>query len=53
MKLLDILKKSIMPGVLGLITIDSYRLQKGGHFQELFNLEKSKNDIIQQIQTEL
>jgi hypothetical protein len=53
MKLLDLLKKYVVPSVLTGISLDSYRRQIGGHTQELSKLELDKNGIIQQIQNEL
>lgn len=48
MKLLDVLKKYIIPSVLTTISIDSYRRQLVA--QELDKLELNKNEVIQQIQ---
>jgi archaellum component FlaC len=53
MKLLDILKKYVIPSVLTTISIDSYRRQIVAHSQELDKLELNKNEVIQQIQNEL
>jgi len=39
MKLLDVLKKYVIPSVLTTISIDSYRRQLVGHSQELNKLE--------------
>jgi hypothetical protein len=62
MKLIDVLKKYVIPSILTTISIDSYRRQIGAHSQELDKLElifirnknqRDKNKVIQQIQTEL
>jgi hypothetical protein len=53
MKLLDVLKKYIIPSVLTTISIDSYRRQLVAHSQELDKLELNKNEVIQQIQNDL
>jgi hypothetical protein len=53
MKLLDVLKKYVIPSVLTTISIDSYRRQVVGHSQELSKLELDKNEVIQQIQNKL
>src|SRR5271156_4356185 len=53
MKLLDVLKKYVIPSVLTTISIDSYRRQIESHSQELNKLELDKNEVIQQIQNDL
>jgi hypothetical protein len=53
MKLLDVLKKYVIPSVLTTISIDSYRRQVLGNSQELSKLESDKNEVIQEIQNKL
>lgn len=45
MKLLDILKKYVAPGILGSITIDSYRRQIQSQHQEMLNKEHSLEEL--------
>ena len=45
MKLLDLLKKYIAPGILGGITLDSYRRQLYSQKQEILNKEISQKKI--------
>jgi hypothetical protein len=53
MKLLEILKKTIMPNVLIAISLDSYRRLITNDSDKLSELKLEKTETINKIQTEL
>lgn len=53
MKLLEILRKYVAPGVLGSITIDSYRRQVHSHNKDMLNIKNETSDNIKIMQEQL